>query len=192
MGGKGSGGWNRWNKKDTVEDHHGLDVRYLHREGILTGGFNSISWSQGDRTTGSISYWGGPDSISLIYRNRISGGDWEDVRQTVHLSWTTCNYGGRRPWFICRNCGRRVAVIYGAGKYFACRHCYDLTYRSCQKSDSRYSRFLRNYTNLGVNFDRENMPMWAAMGLLKRMWKEEEQLERQMKKRRRGRPRKRK
>jgi hypothetical protein len=181
----------RWNKKDTVEDHHGLDVRYLNREGILTFGFHSISWSRGERKTGSIGYWGGKDSITLDYRHcKAWSDDWEDVKQTVSLSWTSCNFGGRRPWFICGNCGRRVAVLYGAGKYFACRHCYDLTYTSCQESDSRYSRFLRNYRNLGVNFDRENMPMWAAMGLLKRMWKEEEQLERQMKKRRRGRPRK--
>jgi hypothetical protein len=189
----GGGGWYIWNKKDTVEDHHGLDVRYLYRQGILTFGFHSISWSCGERKTGSIGYWGGDDSITLDYRHRKAGSDdWEDVKQTVSLSWTHCNYGGRRPWFICGNCGRRVAVIYGVGKYFACRHCYDLTYRSCQESDSRYCRFLRNYANLGLNFDRENMPMWAAMGLLKRMWKEEEQFEKQMKKRHRGRPRKQK
>ncbi|MBA4395534.1 MAG: hypothetical protein C0407_18435, partial [Desulfobacca sp.] len=81
----------------------------------------------------------------------------------------------------------RVAVIYAGGKYFACRHCYDLTYRSCQESDSRYSRFLRNYAFGG---GMENIPMWALKGALSRMWKEEERLEKEMKKKRRGRPRK--
>ena len=42
-------------------------------------------------------------------------------------------------------CGRRVAVIYFRGKNSACRHCYDLTYASCQESDSRFSKFLQNY-----------------------------------------------
>jgi hypothetical protein len=87
------------------------------------------------------------------------------------------------------NRGRRVAVIYAKGKYFACRHCYDLTYTSCQESDSRYGRFLRNF-NFGGGW--ENMPMFALKGLLSRSRKEEERLEKQMKKKPRGRPRKQK
>jgi hypothetical protein len=48
------------------------------------------------------------------------------------LTWTACNFGGERPWFICpgAGCGRRVAVLYGPGRYFLCRHCYDLVYES--------------------------------------------------------------
>jgi hypothetical protein len=57
---------------------------------------------------------------------------WEDVKETVALSWTACNFGGERPWFICTGagCGRRVAILYGPGRYFLCRHSYDLTYQS--------------------------------------------------------------
>ena len=176
----------RWNKKDTIEEHHGLDVRYLNRQGILTAGYHSISWSRGGTPAGSIRFQGGQNSISLLYSYRRGGEDWEEVRQEVSLAWTPCHFGGRRPWFICGNCGRRVAVIYAGGKYFACRHCYDLTYTSCQESDSRFSRFLWNYWNFaGV----ENMPLWALKGCLSRAWKEE-RLEKQMKKKRRGRPRK--
>lgn len=184
----GRGSWYRWNKKDTVEDYRGLDVRYLHREGILTFGFHSIRWTREERETGSIGYWGGEDSIILEYRHCKAGSDnWEDVKQTIRLSWTRCNYGGRRPWFICWHCGRRVAIIYGVGKYFACRYCYDLTYRSCQESDSRFSRYLRNYENFG---GVENMPLWAIKGSLSRMWKEEERLERERRRRKKGRPQK--
>ena len=34
--------------------------------------------------------------------------------------------------FICpgAGCGRRVAVLYGPGRYFLCRHCYGLSYES--------------------------------------------------------------
>jgi hypothetical protein len=49
---------------------------------------------------------------------------------------------GERPWFICpgAGCGRRVAVLYGPGRYFLCRHCYDLGYQS--QRDNRMYRAL--------------------------------------------------
>jgi len=56
----------------------------------------------------------------------------------VGLEWTPCNFGGERPWFVCPGvrCGRRVAILYGPGKYFLCRHCYDLRYES-QREDKK-------------------------------------------------------
>ncbi len=177
------GGW--WNKKDTVEEHKRLDVRYLYRNGLLNPGLHSIGWSCGGESAGSIMFRAEDHALTLIYRFRRSGQEGEDVNQKVILDWTPCNYGGRRPWFICGNCGRRVAVVYAGGKYFACRHCYDLTYTSCQESDSRFSWFFRNYNGLG---GMENLPIWALKGCLSRAWKEEERLEKQMSKRKRGRP----
>lgn len=51
---------------------------------------------------------------------------------------------GLAPWFRCpvavrgAACGRRVAIIYGAGKYFGCRHCYRLAYPStCENAADR-------------------------------------------------------
>jgi hypothetical protein len=35
VGGAGSGNWYRSDKKATVDECHGVDVRYLHREGLL-------------------------------------------------------------------------------------------------------------------------------------------------------------
>ena len=51
---------------------------------------------------------------------------------------TPCNFGGERPWFVCHRvtCGRRVAILYGPGKYFLCRRCYDLRYES-QREDNK-------------------------------------------------------
>ena len=54
--------------------------------------------------------------------------------------WTACRFGGERPWFVCSvasngvYCGRRVTKLYGAGRLFACRHCYRLAYASQQES----------------------------------------------------------
>jgi hypothetical protein len=32
-------------------------------------------------------------------------------------------------------CGRRVAVLYGPGRYFLCRHCYDLVYEGQRENE---------------------------------------------------------
>jgi hypothetical protein len=135
VGGVGSGSWFRFDKKKTTGESHSVDVRYLHREGLLKSGrWFSLRWLRADRETGSI---GGvvegtqtPERVILTYRHRRGpNGEWEDIREPVPLAWTACNFGGERPWFICpgAGCGRRVAILYGPGRYFLCRHCYDLT-----------------------------------------------------------------
>lgn len=60
----------------------------------------------------------------------------------VHLTYTTCNYGGRRPWFICPACGIRVGKLYFLKELFRCRHCHRLTYLSCQSSRNRVMQTL--------------------------------------------------
>ena len=64
----------------------------------------------------------------------------EDVRYGVALSWSACNFGGSRPWFICPgvvngvHCSRRVALLYLSQHLFLCRHCHGLTYASRRES----------------------------------------------------------
>ena len=73
--------------------------------------------------------------LSYSYR-RHAVEEWQGVEEPVRLTWTRCNYGGQRPWFICpgvvngRLCQRRVAIFYRAGKYYLCRHCYQLAHAS--------------------------------------------------------------
>jgi hypothetical protein len=137
VGGVGSGNRYRFDKKTTTDECHSLDVRKLHREGLLkSGGWFCSSWSRAGRETASIRGFVYPDRVVLSYRHRSGlGGEWEDVEEPVSLEWTPCNFGGERPWFICPGvaCGRRVAILYGPGKYFLCRHCYDLSYESQRK-----------------------------------------------------------
>ena len=148
MGGYGSGSWYRLGKRDTTDDHHSLDIRLWHRQRLLKPGYIfTTTWSQGERRTGSISVRVvSRELIVLEYRSR-SGGEWQKVSEPVSIDWTPCTFGGERPWFWCpgavngRTCGRRVAVLYGAGKYFLCRHCCDLTYE-CQR-EQVFSRALR-------------------------------------------------
>lgn len=86
MGGVGSGNWYRYDKKITPGECHIVDVRYLHREGLLKSGrWSSSRWSRAGKETGSI---GGvvegtqtPERVILSYRHRRgSGAQWEDVR----------------------------------------------------------------------------------------------------------------
>jgi hypothetical protein len=111
---------------------------------LKPGSWFSLRWSRAGRETDSIrgviegDYR--PERVILSYRHRSgSGGEWEDVREPVRFDWTACNFGGERPWFICpgAGCGRRVAVLHGPGRYFLCRHCYDLSYES-QRENGMY------------------------------------------------------
>jgi hypothetical protein len=47
------------------------------------------------------------------------------VPQNIRVSWTTCRFGGARPWFHCPYCDRRVALLYWTLAAYVCRHCPD-------------------------------------------------------------------
>jgi len=191
MGGVGSGNWYRFDKKATTGECHSLDVRYLHREGLLIPGHSfSLRWSRADRETGSIrgvvEGTQTPERVILTYRHRKGpSGEWEDVRESVPLSWTECNFGGERPWFICpgAGCGRRVAILYGPGRYFLCRHCYDLSYQS-QRDNKIYRalhraqdirRQLGGSANMMEPFPERPKGMhWMTY---ERLWREHDQAE---------------
>jgi hypothetical protein len=144
MGGYGSGSWRRWDTKETTEGLYAVDIRYLHRNGLLAPERTfHLQWSRNGAATGSISGVAGDSEIVLLYRSRPNGQEeWDNVRERVALDWTPCHYGGRRPWFLCpgRSCGRRVAVLYSASKYFLCRHCYHLTYATCSMDITNRAR----------------------------------------------------
>jgi hypothetical protein len=151
VGGVGSGNWYRFDKKTITDECHSVDVRYLHRHGLLKpGGWFTLRWSRAGRESGSIrgvvvDSSRPPKRMTLLYRRRSGlGREWEDVRERVPLTWTSCNFGGERPWLMCpgADCGRRVAVLYGLGRYFLCRHCYDLSYES-QREDKMHRALRR-------------------------------------------------
>ncbi len=134
MGGYGSGRWYSWGGKTTTESQHQIDIRWLKKQGYLQPcAMGSLSWSRRGEQTGSIGYRLEADRMILNYRHRPRDGEWENVEQAISFDRTPCNYGGYRTWFLCPRCWKRVAVLYGAGKYFFCRHCHDLAYGSQQE-----------------------------------------------------------
>ncbi len=135
----GSGSYYRFGSKDRVEDCLSLDARGWRRDGWLEPGSRFTStWRRGGRQTASIGVrvLGNPVAAVELSYTVGSKGNREDILYRVPLSWTPCNFGGFRPWFLCPGvvngipCGRRVAILYGPGHYFLCRHCHDLSYES--------------------------------------------------------------
>jgi hypothetical protein len=162
MGGVGSGGGYQWwrpTKKRTVEGCRQLDGFRMAHAGILRADahdFGSWSWyldSELKKKTASIDYevnTTGPNSwLRLSYTIKD---DKSSINYRVELATTRPHFGGLRWWFLCpllvngRGCGRRVAKLYlpSGGRYFGCRHCYDLTYKSVQEHDARVDALRRN------------------------------------------------
>lgn len=142
MGGFGSGNHDRRSSKATVEACLTLDIRLLQRKGWLRAGVDDrLTWSQNGREVAAIGWLTVGDgeavgSVELDYTRDGNTDHAEDIRYRVEVTYTPCNYGGRRPWFLCPGvingvvCGRRAALLYLRGRYFLCRHCHDLAYDS--------------------------------------------------------------
>ena len=157
-----SRGGHNWKGGGTVEGSQSLSVMNLARAGYLSGVmFGSWQWTYGDGTSATISIRGGRHEIVLDYRIRSHGEDWQSVHHRVPIRWTPCRLGGERPWFVCSvsangvYCGRQVAKLYGAGRLFACRHCYRLGYRVQRGGpmDRAQHRLRRLHRKLSADYD---------------------------------------
>jgi hypothetical protein len=133
MGGSGSGNRYRLDSKTLAEHCMSIDVRQLNRKGGLEPR-QRYSWQWQDGC--NIVIKTKPEAIELFYGISRNEQPREDVHIKVPLSWSSCNYGGKRPWFICpgKGCGKRVAKLYLAGNFFLCRHCHGLAYLSQRKA----------------------------------------------------------
>ena len=135
MGGSGSG--RRWDSKATTSDYVPLDVRDWQREGLLEVGRSFFRWPWDIDVITSMRR-DEPNLVRLYPRNGLG---LPSEPQRISITWTACNYGGRRAWFVCpKGCGHRVAILYGE-RSLACRHCRQLAYDS--QRDSGWKRCLR-------------------------------------------------
>lgn len=51
-------------------------------------------------------------------------------QQGLELTYTECNFGGKRYWLVCPKCGKRVGVLYKkpTSELLFCRKCHELRY----------------------------------------------------------------
>jgi hypothetical protein len=162
MGGPGSGHWN-WGKKQIVERCLVLNVCTVLQANIPSG----------------VIRWGSQASIGFTL-GPVAGSGWElrlnyavgaeTIALVIWLTATRPHFGGRRWWFLCPSCGRRVGKLYlpPNEKIFACRLCHGLTYRSSQTSHKGVKRMLKDPGLLRSVLQRRGPGLMAA---LKAVWR---------------------
>lgn len=141
----------RTQRKQIVENCNDLDTRHL--ENLARGTVNSrglLTWLR----VGSqlqVRYLlnvGDEDGTCRVLYTLV--GTTESLDYRIRLTSTPCHLGGVRWWWECPlvtnrvACGRRVRKLYLRGKYFGCRHCHGLTYKSRRESDRKVREFLRS------------------------------------------------
>ena len=153
MGGYGSG--RKFScPKTTVEDCLKVDANmFAYRKGFKPGLFEgTVRWTRGDMERGSCGYYavlgGDRSSIEFLYNT---------LRFTVSLSWYRPGYGGRRYFFMCPRCRRRMRTLFFKGNSLACRVCHDLTYESCNQYEP-----LGGLYGSGISW-REEREAWRMM-----------------------------
>jgi hypothetical protein len=126
--------------KHLVTQYHALNILDLVRSGYLHP-FSKYDWvwrtnKGAHQTTVTITVL--TDALQLVFRMYGI----EGVRQRVELTYSLGAQGGKRPWFVCPTCRRRVGVLYHAnGLPFRCRTCCKLAYPSqYQSRDQSYGR----------------------------------------------------
>jgi len=136
----------------TVEQCKSISTKFLKQNQLLNGDvrLSGCAWKQTESIAFVVSTIEDDKYIRFVYIET----DKKTTERTkcdykAHLTWTPCHFGGRRWWFICpmevdgEDCNRRVGVLYLPNdKSFGCRHCHNLTYRSCQESH-QFDRFFR-------------------------------------------------
>lgn len=129
--------------KSLVTHYHALNINKLARRGYLQS-FFKYDWvwrtnKGANQTTVTITVL--TDALELVftmYGNAC-------VHQRVQLLYSLGPRGGKRTWFSCPTCRRRVGVLYHAnGLPFRCRTCCKLAYPSQYRSrDQSYGRQAR-------------------------------------------------
>jgi hypothetical protein len=153
MGGFGSGRSATGARKRTVEECLALNANEWMYVGLLRQGMDETGewcWCWDDdpeRERAAVGFYlrteGDSGFVTLDYR--LGRGDAsEPVVCDIGLVTTKPYLGGLRWWFSCPMCGRRVAKLYLGGRFFGCRSCHNLTYRSTQRahSEERLARAL--------------------------------------------------
>ena len=174
MGGFGSGR-TRTCTRGSVETERQLDIGELSRNDVLREGWSgNYRWSSGGKELARIGVKMGGSSLHLSYRYRRNGDEWEPVDQHIPIEWRTCRFGGSRPYFRCpgvingRTCRRTVLRLCSTGKFFACRHCYRLSYLS--QHEDRCDRALRKANKVRTKLGGERGMCSPISGRPKGMW----------------------
>lgn len=150
MGGYGSGPYGNGSKipKDTVEKAFSLEVNSIKNCLANIDSSYIHTWERtnvlGITRVVQIRIVVKEGYIILDYYDGLN----EHYRYPVFITWTKCNYGGKRPWFKCPKCYKRVGKLYSKDGYYRCRVCQNLNYRSSQTTDRELYRITKKAKNI--------------------------------------------
>jgi hypothetical protein len=129
MGGMGSGRIGGFGSA-TTNDLQKIDLAWMRREGILKPGCSgSMTWSRGGHRTAEIRYEVRHHGLRVYYRVTPYAGAPFTVDETIPFAFSAQPFGGQKTWFSCPACRRRASTLFG-GRYFRCRRCHGLKFKS--------------------------------------------------------------
>ena len=106
-------------------------------EGCLRPGWSGgWQWTHDGKQVALINLRTETDRLHLSIASASAAANGRCDGDRPHRPRAAVAFGGARPYFVCPGvvngvaCGRRVAKLHGAGRYFLCRHCYRLGYAS--------------------------------------------------------------
>jgi len=163
MGGPGSGEWPRTNVNRSTDSVPKLSVTALLQAVNLeyAGNTGRASWKFHGQVVAAFYLLF--DGARVWFRSEPGGWSIDEERsgQSIEFASTSCYFGGKRKWFICPNCDKRVAVLYLTAQRWSCRKCGRIRYSSQQESkDARLTRRLsKARRRLGASSN-----LWAPPG----------------------------
>ena len=123
----------------TVEDCLSLPINTLRKRGLLDSRIAGQRFTWRDEQEAIVSsinvvvdMANEPNPIVRFQYTVAVNGIPHRVDQPVALTPTPTRHQGRRWWFACPACSRRVGVLHlpPGEVFFGCRSCHDLSYRS--------------------------------------------------------------
>jgi hypothetical protein len=161
----------RWTTRLCVEDCVHLCVKELRRYGVFAGAFGSqwiLNRNNDDRCLETIIHFSVIEypryALALNITDALGGNG--TTRPAIPVTTSVPHFGGRRFWFKCPSCGRRVGRLYRPWEQskFACRGCHYLTYRTSQTHNKRIDALRRNPLALLVALNSKK-PKHALLGI---------------------------
>jgi len=140
--------------RDTVEETTRLTIDDLKSWGFISKepGLRSgtLTLSRSGEKTGSLGVTvkieEEPRNPSYIYFAYLLGYEKKPVEYEHRIELFPLHFGGRRHYFRCRHCNRRVTALYLKGGYYACRHCQRLAYELSQRHRGPLETLERSYS----------------------------------------------
>lgn len=142
MGGYGSG---RKGFRDLVENFVRLDIGIFSAAGFQQGHHGDLKW-EGISAAAICE----DDRLVIVFNHHSQSSEEPNKKRIdIRIDFTPAgnrSQGGRRAWFICRDCGKRRAHLYYEDLDFSCRECLNLLYVSQSTID--ILRYWQRYEKL--------------------------------------------